>query len=295
MLLGEVHAIILPPLYNWNMSFILAYELAANGERALDIQADSLDGLTRQLPSGFYTTFRTLAGGTKVLGLQAHLDRLYGPAAAQEIQPAISRDELKRALTRLVQRNALGEYRVRLVLSASDTPGAVYAILEPFQPLAADIYQNGIHVISLPLKRTTPRLKSTTFIERSQPARQLVHGDTFEVLLVRNGRILEGMTSNFFYVKDGRLGTARKDILLGVTRRTVLRVGRGIGLEIVYRPLHWEQVPVLDEAFLTSSSRGIVPIIQIDNTSVGEGRPGQMTMHLMDAYDRYVMRVAEKI
>jgi len=277
------------------MSFILAYELTANGEKALDIQAASPDELTRHLPTGFYTTFRTLAGGTKVLGLRAHLDRLYQPAAVQGIQPAVSRAELKRALARLVQRNAPGESRVRLILSASDSPGAVYAILEPFHPLPAEIYQKGVYVISLPLERATPRLKSTTFIERSQPARQLVQGDTFEVLLMRAGRILEGMTSNFFYVKDGKLGTARKDILLGVTRRTVLRVARGSGLDILYPALKREQVPALDEAFITSSSRGIVPVVQIDDVTVGEGRPGSVTKKLSIAYDEYVIRHAEII
>jgi branched-chain amino acid aminotransferase len=295
VLLGEYHAIIWLPLYNWNMSFILAYELAANGEKALDIEAASSDELTRHLPTGFYTTFRTLAGGTKVLGLRAHLDRLYGPAAAQGIQPAVPREELKRTLARLVKHNTPGESRVRLILSTSDSPGAVYAILEPFHPLAASIYQNGVRVVSLPLERATPRLKSTSFIERSQPARQLVQGETFEVLLMRNKRILEGMTSNFFYVKDGKLGTARKGILLGVTRRTVLRVARGSGLDILYRALKREQVLALDEAFITSSSRGIVPIVQIDDVTVGEGRPGAMTKQLSALYNEYVMRHAELI
>ena len=277
------------------MSFILAYELTENGAKALDIRADSADGLTRQLPSGFYTTFRTLAAGTKVLYLHHHLDRLYQPAEAQGIWPAVTRKELRQILAGLLKQSSFEESRVRLVISASDAPGAVYAILEPFQPLRATIYQNGVHAICLPLERATPRLKSTNFIESSQSARQLVHGDTFEVLLMRNGRILEGMTSNFFYVNDGKLGTARKDILLGVTRRTVLRVARGSGLDILYHALKREQVPALDEAFITSSSRGIVPVIQIDDVTVGEGRPGSVTKQLSDLYIEYVMRHAELI
>ena len=295
ILKGEVRTIILPPLYNWNMSLIHAYQLTENGAKALSIQADSADGLTRQLPSGFYTTFRTLGTGTKVLYLRSHLDRLYQPAEAQGIRPAVSREELKRMLADLVKRNAPDESRVRLVISASDSPGTVYVILEPFHPLAETIYKNGVHVICRPLERATPRLKSTTFIERSQPARQLVHGDTFEVLLMRNGRILEGMTSNFFYVKDGILGTARKDILLGVTRRTVLRVARGSGLEIRYRALKREQVLALDEAFITSSSRGIVPVVQIDDVSVGEGVPGPVAKNLLERYNAYVGQHAELI
>ena len=163
MLLGRKgHTIILSPLYNWNMSFILAYEITENGAKALDIQADSADGLTRQLPAGFYTTFRTLAAGTKVLYLRSHLDRLYKPAEAQGIRPAVSREELKRTLAGLLKQNASDESRVRLIISASDSPGAVYAILEPFHPLEITIYQNGVHVICLSLERATPRLKSTT-------------------------------------------------------------------------------------------------------------------------------------
>jgi branched-subunit amino acid aminotransferase/4-amino-4-deoxychorismate lyase len=83
--------------------------------------------------------------------------------------------------------------------------------------------------------------------------------------------------------------------LLGVTRRTVLRVARGSGLEIVYRPLKREQVPALDEAFLTSSSRGIVPIIEIDDFTVGEGIPEPITKRLIKAYSEYVLQAAEKI
>jgi len=103
------------------------------------------------------------------------------------------------------------------------------------------------------------------------------------------------MTSNFFYTKDGKLGTARKNILLGVTRRTVLRVARRISLDILYRPLRREQIPTLSEAFITSSSRGIVPVVRIDEVPVGEGIPGLFTKNLMNGYADYVKQHAEKI
>jgi branched-subunit amino acid aminotransferase/4-amino-4-deoxychorismate lyase len=75
----------------------------------------------------------------------------------------------------------------------------------------------------------------------------------------------------------------------------VLRVARGSGLDILYHALKREQVPALDEAFITSSSRGIVPVVQIDDVTVGEGRPGSVTKQLSDLYIEYVMRHAELI
>jgi branched-chain amino acid aminotransferase len=274
---------------------ISAYQITPRGWQSIATQARSADELTRQLPQGFYTTFRTLAGGTKVLDLDSHLKRLYQPAQEQGIRPIISAWDLRAIVGQLASEHSPNESRIRLIMSASDSPGMVYILLEPFRPLKPSVYREGVHVICRPLERATPRLKSTRFIENSQAARQLVQADIFEVLMMRRGRILEGMTSNFFYIKDGNLGTARRDVLLGVTRRTVLRVARGSGLSIVYRPMKREQVQVLHEAFLTSSSRGIVPIVQIDDVTVGEGIPGPITKKLMDGYTSYVMHHTEKI
>jgi branched-chain amino acid aminotransferase len=277
------------------MASINAYQIFPAGPQSFPTQAQTADEWTRQAPQGFYTTFRTLAGGSKVLGLKEHLARLYGPAKIQGIQPAVDENELRNVLSHLVTQNAPGESRVRLILSATDSPGAVFALVEPFQPPADSVYRNGVKVVTMPLERVTPRLKSTEFIGRSQSARQLVCGDIYEVLLMRSRRILEGMTSNFFYIKDGIVGTAQRDILLGVTRRTVLRVVRRRGIGITYRPLEREQVPALDEAFITSSSRGIVPVVKIDDRAVGEGAPGSITKGLMETYKEYVLQVAEKI
>jgi len=252
----------------------------------------SLDTITRQLPQGLYTTFRTYNAGKRALGLRAHLQRLYQPAATQKIYPSVTADQLRQNLAEIL-RDYPDEARVRVILAGN---GQVYIAIEPLKPLPTEIYSRGIKVVTTDVERQNPRLKSTAFISASQGARDKIAGsEIFEALLVRNGYILEGMTSNFFYVKEGKLGTARRDVLLGVTRRSVLRVALGIGLEIVYRPLKRELVPCLTEAFLTSSSRGIVPIVQIDAVPVGEGDPGPITRRLMKAYDEYVLNATEKI
>ena len=62
-----------------------------------------------------------------------------------------------------------------------------------------------------------------------------------------------------------------------------------------YQPLKLDQLSAVDEAFITSSSRGVVPVIQIDGATVGQGSPGQITRMLMRAYDEYVLKHAEMI
>jgi len=254
--------------------------------------ATSLDAVTRQLPQGFYSTFRTYDGGKRVLGLRAHLERLYQPAELHQIKPAVPANLLRSRLAKILGEYP-GEARGRVIMTSA---GQIYLVLSHLKPLPMEIYSRGVKVVTTDVQRQNPRLKSTAFISASENTRtQIAGSDSFEALIVRNEFILEGITSNFFYIKEGKLGTAREGILLGVTRGTVLRVARGSGFSIVYRALKLEQVPDLDEAFITSSSRGIVPVVQIDDITVGEGRSGLLTKQLSDLYLEYVMRYAELI
>jgi branched-subunit amino acid aminotransferase/4-amino-4-deoxychorismate lyase len=93
----------------------------------------------------------------------------------------------------------------------------------------------------------------------------------------------------------GEICTAEREILLGVTRRTVIRVARGKGFDVRYISLKLDQLSALSEAFITSSSRGIVPVVQIDGFTVGEGKVGSITKQLISAYEEYVLKTAEKI
>jgi branched-chain amino acid aminotransferase len=249
----------------------------------------SLDAITRQLPEGYYSTFRTYDGCTRVLGLSAHLRRLPGADASA----------LHRSLAQLLEPYRLtgDEARVRVMETKRRQ---VYVALEPLKLLPPEVYEKGVRVETTKIQREDPRAKSTAFISASDRERKhIAEAGIFEALLVQNGRILEGMTSNFFFVGQVAnlpyLGTAQKDVLLGVTRSMVIRAARGRGVVVRYRALELSQLPTVQEAFITSSSRGVVPVIQIDDHKVGRGRIGALTKMLMQAYDEYVLQKAEKI
>jgi len=269
---------------------IRIWNITARRNSELDLNdSSSLDAVTRQLPDGYYSTFRTYDGRRRVLGLNAHLRRLYDPVTS----PDVSASFLRRQLNLLLEHFARDEARVRLIMTKQ---GQVNMIAEPLKPLSAEVYENGVRVETTEIHRDSPRLKSTAFIGASDSERKhIAQEGIFEALLVKNETILEGMTSNFFYVLQDRLYTAQRGILLGVTRRTVLYLARGRGVEVKYQPLKRDQLSEVNEAFITSSSRGVVPVTQIDEATVGQGRPGQITRMLMRAYDEYVLRHAEEI
>jgi branched-chain amino acid aminotransferase len=91
------------------------------------------------------------------------------------------------------------------------------------------------------------------------------------------------------------LCTARDGILLGVTRETVIEIARGRGLELNYQPLPLDHVTAIEESFITSSSRGIVPVVRIDDVTIGQESPGAITQQLRGEYESSVLAKAEKI
>ena len=252
---------------------------------------ESLDEFTRGLPQGFYTTFITNSGGMKVLGLKGHLDRLYLPAGMAGIRPSIDRVGLCKLLASLIQVNSPNDSRIRLILARRI--GEIFVGLQPFRALGASVYANGVRVRTIEMARHDPCIKGTDFITESAAQRNLLSRDIFEILMTHKNRMLEGLTSNFFAIKGSALITARQGVLLGVTRKAVLKLARGQGMQIAYRaPAVHEK---FNEAFLTSSSRGVVPIVSIDGHPVGEGRVGVWTKRLSQVYQAYVEEGSESL
>jgi branched-chain amino acid aminotransferase len=277
-------------------SRIIVYKITRAGIEELDIDRPDFDSITAELPKGLYSTFRTYAERTKVLGLSSHLDRLYIPAKAQEILPAMRRpEELREALAGLLNRFPAPEARVRLILDTSLDQGTMYILLQPMQTLPAEVYEHGVRLEISKTSREKPALKQTAFITESAFDRKRVGGTTFEILLTHRGRILEGMTSNFFYVRDGTLCTAGRGVLIGVTRQTILAFAKWEGIKTSIKALTVNETPSIQEAFITSSSRGIVPVVQIDSQQVADGKVGRMTKRLMNMYDENIFSIAEEI
>ncbi len=261
----------------------------------------TLDAVSRQLPQGLYSTFRTYADKTKVLGLEMHLSRLYDPLAGLAVRPAVSPLELRTALREALHPSTgsgtgAGEARVRISLAITESAGEVFLALEPLQAPDETVYQRGVRVVLSQVERRNPRLKTTSFIGNSAAERKsILKSGIYEALMVRNDRILEGLTSNFYAFKAGSIITARDGILLGVTRRYVLRLARSHGIGLEYRPLRVDELSGLDEAFITSSGRGVVPVTEIEGKPVGTGQVGEVARLMRRVYDEYVVRKAERI
>jgi branched-chain amino acid aminotransferase len=258
---------------------VRGYVLAGSGLQEEPTTASTLDQHSLTLPRGAYTTFRTYHG-TQAFRLEEHLTRLTESAALDGISRSIAHPEVRAAIKEAVQLAGFSESRVRLTLPY-EAPGGLYIAVAPYTPLPANFYQEGVHCVTASpgLKRDNPRSKGTSFISPGSQARAGLAAAHEVLLLSAQGDILEGSSSNFFAVLDQALRTAEEGVLWGTTRTLALSQAEGL-LSVVRKPVSVGELPRLREAFLTSVSRGILPVTRIDDTPIDDGIPGPVSKEL---------------
>ncbi len=256
----------------------------------------SLDSISRLLPGGTYTTFRTF-DHDKVFRLSDHLQRL--KTSAQLIGRngmPFSRTNLREALTEIAQELPAEESRIRLTMDLQQQPGAVYISTEKLKPPSSKSYRTGVHLVTSSVERHSPKAKTTDFIKPASEVRQLLPDDVEDALIVTDaGRLLEGTSSNFFAIKGKEIWTADENVLPGITRSMVLEEAEKAGYPIHLEPITVDDIPLLDEAFITSSSRGVLPVVMINDHTVGTGSPGPVTEDLERRYQQRLEAELEKI
>ena len=110
---------------------VFVFQITLFEDMPIQTQASTLDEITQDLPQGFYTTFSTLSHGTKVLGLKAHLERLYVPAREKGIVPSVDKPTLRKRIAEFARLNLPQESRIRLLLTKDK--GEVYVGIQPFE------------------------------------------------------------------------------------------------------------------------------------------------------------------
>jgi branched-subunit amino acid aminotransferase/4-amino-4-deoxychorismate lyase len=192
--------------------------------------------------------------------------------------------------------NSFPDLRLRMTLSLETNEPELYIAVEMLPAPPEEAYRNGVKVITTGMKRLLPEAKLTRFIERSKHLRLSLSEQVNEAVMVdENGFLKEGLTSNFFGVSDGGIWTAGEGVLAGVTRSMVIEIIQRKEIPLSLEPIHLNQLSALEEAFITSSSRGVMPVCQIDRQAVGNGEPGPVTHSLIQAFKLAILEQAEPI
>jgi len=230
---------------------------------------------------GIFDFFKMIDG--QLIFLEDHLDRFYHSAQAMHLTVNQSRDELKAYLYELIKKNAFPNSGIRITLTGGYSPDG-YTLTKPNMiitqkalTVAKEINTSGIKVFTHPHLRQLPFAKTLDYMMAIWLQPLIKQKDADDVLYHDKGLVKECPRSNFFIVtKDNEVLTSGINVLKGIIRKKILDL-QVEGLKIEEREISLDDLLHCKEAFITSSTKNILPVTTIDGKLVGDGTAGEVS------------------
>ncbi len=227
--------------------------------------------------------------------LDEHIKRLENSAQTIGLSLPWSTREIKNIVLKTLNKNKpLDEANIRIVITGGSSSDFFYPQGQPrLLILITDIkklpdtwYAKGVKVITHPLERSLPDAKVISYIPAAIALKLAKENNAIEALYInRKKEVLEGTTSNLFAFFDGKLITPRDGVLKGITRQAILSISKKI-YNIEERPILLAELLKADEVFITGTNKGVVPVVQIDKTKIGNGAPGINTKKIISELEK---------
>ena len=244
---------------------------------------------------GVYEVTAAVKG--KFIDYGPHMERLERSLKEIRIPLPCSREELRQMHEEMVVRNRIeqGWVYMQITRGAADRdfkfPKSAAPNLVAFTQ-SKNLVDNpdaitGVRVISVPDLRWARRDIKSVMLLAPVLGKQAAHeAGAFEAWMIEDGEVTEGTSSNAYIVKDQQVITRplSNRILAGITRRALMSLAKEGGVAIVERPFSIEEAYEADEAFLTSASNFVLPIVEIDGRRIGGGQPGPVSRRLRQMF-----------
>jgi branched-chain amino acid aminotransferase len=242
-----------------------------------------------------------------VFKLKEHIERLYRSAHAIMLKIPISKEEMLKAVIKTLRKNKLFSAYIRLVvtrgvgdlgLDPRKCPKAsVIIITDSINLHATDAKKNGISTMISwvrrnPVDTTTHEIKSLNYLNSILAKIEATSSGVDEAIcLDKQGCIVEGVGENLFIVKNGKIYTppSSTGALEGITAKVAKRLAKNIGIEITEKNITPFQLFTADEAFFTGTATEMVPIKEVNNRNIGNGKPGPITKKLMSTFHKVIV------
>jgi D-alanine transaminase len=246
---------------------------------------------------GVYEVTSVLGG--KLIDFEGHARRLARSLSELDMKAPVETEELLEIHRELVARNGIEDGLIYLqvtrgaadrdfVYPSEDTPPTIVLFTQSKPGLAENpVAQKGIKVISVEDQRWGRRdIKTVQLLYPSMGKMMAKAAGCDDAWMVEDGQVTEGTSNNAYIVKGGTIVTRHlgNEILHGITRAAVLRFAREAQMRVEERAFSIEEAKTADEAFITSASAFVMPVVEIDGEAIGDGRPGSVTARLREVY-----------
>nr|WP_293838347.1 aminotransferase class IV [uncultured Arsenicibacter sp.] len=223
-------------------------------------------------------------------------ERFANSAMRMHLPLPVTKEEGYQIVMDLIERSGQPDVALRFVMTGGYAPDSItirkpnlLIMSEDIHPTAQQQYADGVRVILDEYVREMAEVKSTDYKRLILLADEIRAAGAQDVLFCKDGEISELSRSNFFIVKGEKLITPDRHILRGITRRTVLQLAR-TDFQIEERPVLLSELYDADEAFTTSSTKKVLPIVQVGNLTIADGKPGPKSAWLLSQFNELVAR-----
>jgi D-alanine transaminase len=241
----------------------------------------------------------------KLIDFESHIKRLDRSLEELGLFCPISTDELLLVHRELIQRNQLTEGSVYMQISRGvadrdfvyslEVAPTLVLFTQAKSLLDSTQAKSGIKVISVEDKRWGRRdIKTVQLLYPSMCKMMAIKAGADDAWLVQDGTVTEGTSNNAYIVKNRKIITRSlgNEILHGITRAAVLRYARSVQMEVEERAFTIDEVISADEAFITSATSFVTPVVEMDGQSLGGGAPGPVAVRLREIYIEESLRRA---
>ncbi|QTA79646.1 Branched-chain amino acid aminotransferase [Desulfonema limicola] len=228
--------------------------------------------------------------------LKEHIKRLESSAKLIGLCLGFSQQEIFDIVIKTLAKNdKLQEANIRILVTGGMTIDFItpqnkprlIVMVTPVTVFPEQLYTHGAAVVTTYDERYIPGSKSINYIPGILALNRACKQDAVESIYIdRYGRLLEGTTSNFFGFMDNKLITPGKSILHGITRQVVLNLAEK-EFDIEIRDVYKEEIRLMNEFFICSSNKEIMPVVRVDDLVLSNGRPGEQTCRIMQMFKQY--------
>lgn len=249
-----------------------------------------IDERGHQFGDGVYEVIRFYQG--KPFMMKEHLERLYKSAEAIKLKIGKEQDELEALMLQLVEKSGLTDADLYMQATRGiaprnhlfpTCPASISITVKPARELSQDVRAQGVKVALLPDERwQNCYIKSLNLLPNILAKQGAYEQGCFEAVLVREGWVTEGSSTNVFIVKEGKIQTAplSNHILAGITRLAVKETAKVLNVPFIEKSFTPEELYQADEVFLTSTTSEVLAVTAADDRQIGDGCPGPVTVRL---------------
>ena len=246
--------------------------------------------------------------GGKVFRLEEHLKRLWESAHAIRLSIPMSHEAMTAAVYETLKVNQLVDAYIRLVVTRGAgslgldpnrcSDPQIIIITDHIALYPREFYEHGLEIVTVSVVRNhpaalSPRIKSLNYLNNILAKLEGLQAGCVEALMLNTkGEVAECTGDNIFIVRNGDVYTPPNDagILEGITRDAVIELAREEGLEVRESPMTKHDIYIADEVFLTGTAAEVIPVVKVDQRTIGDGRPGPITRDLTKKFHELARR-----